>query len=87
MYIFVLNGSNLLDSLLFPILVNVLTFLLTELILKPLCEKILNFFKDLKKIYILVDFLPISIYHKSCAYTQVFNKQIIHNLENPLFFN
>lgn len=73
MFIFVLNENDLLGGLLFPILVNIITFLLTELILKSVCEKILNFYKDLKKIFFSVDFLFSFIYHKSCTYIFVLN--------------
>lgn len=61
MFIFVLNENDLLGGLLFPILVNIITFLLTELILKPVCKKILKFYKGLKKICFSVDFAVIFI--------------------------
>lgn len=71
MFIFALNESDLLGGLLFPILVNIITLLLTELILKPVCEKILIFYKDLKKMIFSIDFLFNFIYDIFCFYALV----------------
>ena len=62
MFIFVLNENDLLGGLLFPILVNIITFLLTELILRSVCKKILNFYETLKKIHFSVDLWNCLIY-------------------------
>lgn len=50
MVIVIFNShSDIMTDLIYPILVYIITYLLGELILNPLCEKILNFYKTHKK--------------------------------------
>ena len=45
------TNNEIMSDLIFPILVYVITYLITELILKPLCVKILKFYKHYKKTF------------------------------------